>query len=68
MRVKVHWAETFLNWFPVHTKLYIRGERGKDWPQAEALRQELFHVLVPFFDRLRKEAYEEGFEAGRNSE
>ena len=55
IKVRVHPAESFIN-FMVNTKLYIRGERGKNWKEAEALRRELFHQLVPFFDRIHAEA------------
>lgn len=59
MEIKPHWAETFINWFPTHTDLYIRGERGANWHKARQLREKLFKALVPFFDRLRDEARSE---------
>lgn len=64
MNVRLHWAERFLNWFPHHTKLYLRGERGKDMGGRMALQKELFNALAPFFDALRKEALTEGHKAG----
>lgn len=56
MRVKIHWAQRFIDWFPHHTKLYIRGERNADHAKADALRKELFDALVPFLDRMRTDA------------
>lgn len=56
MRVKLHWAERFMNWFPAHTRLYIRGARGKGWAEQRVLDQELFDQLAPFLDQLRAEA------------
>ncbi len=52
MQVQMHPAEHFLNWYPRNTKLYIRGERGKDWKQQMALNKELFDQLVPWLDAL----------------
>ncbi len=52
MQVQMHPAEHFLNWYPRNTKLYIRGERGKDWKQQMALQKELFDQLVPWLDDL----------------
>lgn len=56
MQAKLHWAERFMNWFPAHTQLYIRGERGKSRREVQALRKELFDKLAPFLDRCRAEA------------
>lgn len=56
MRVTLHWAERFINFYPFNTKLYVRGARGADHTKARALERELFQALVPFLDRLRKEA------------
>lgn len=64
MRVSLHWAEHFLNFYPFKTKLYLRGERGKDHAEARALQNELFKALVPFFDGLRKDAIREGHQQG----
>ena len=64
--VKYHWAERFINWFPFNTKLYIRGERGKNRNETDRLYKELFDQLVPFLDKLKKEAYDEGFSEGVN--
>ncbi len=55
MIVRKHWAERFIDWFPNNTKLYIRGERGKDWNETSALYKELFDQLAPFMDKLRAE-------------
>jgi len=62
LTVKLHPAERFLNWFPRHTKLYIRGERGADWPKRNKLDKELFDALVPFLELLRHEARVEAYE------
>jgi len=59
MKVQLHWAERFINWFPFHSKLYIRGERGADHEKARALTKELFDALVPFLDQLKSEARKE---------
>lgn len=64
MRVKLHWAERFMNWFPFHTNLYIRGQRGKGWKEQRALNKELFDQLAPFLDELKEEAYHEGYQNG----
>lgn len=47
-----HPAERFIDWFPHNTKLYIRGERGKDGREVDALYQELFDQLVPFLEEV----------------
>jgi hypothetical protein len=62
LEVKLHPAERFLNWFPKHTKLYVRGERGADWPKRNKLDKELFDALVPFLEGLRHEARIEAYE------
>ena len=54
--VQLHWAERFINWYPFHSKLYVRGARGADQKKASALQKELFDNLVPFLDRLKNEA------------
>ena len=56
MRVQLHWAERFINFYPFNTKLYIRGARGADHAKARALEKELFDALVPFLDKLKFEA------------
>lgn len=66
MRVQYHWAERFINWYPFNTKLYLRGEKGADWDKAQKLEKELFDALVPFLDQLKKEAYQEGFNAAKD--
>ena len=50
LEVKLSLAEHFLNWY-TDTKLYIRGQRGKDWDTQRALDKELFDQLCTFFDR-----------------
>ena len=60
MKVTLHWAERFLNWYPFNTKLYIRGARGASQGKAAELQSELFHALAPFLDKLKKEAELEG--------
>jgi len=57
--VKLSLAERFLNWYPKHTKLYIRGERGKDWETRRLLDQELVEALNPFLERLVQERVDE---------
>ena len=54
LKVKKHWAERFMDWYPYNTKLYIRGERGKDWPEMRKLHKELFDQLVVFLDAMTK--------------
>jgi len=54
--VKLSPGERFLNWYPKHTKLYLRGERGRDWAERRALDQELFDELNPFLCALLNEA------------
>ena len=48
LTVKLHLAEKFINWFPSNTKLYLRGERGKDWATISKLYSELFQQLKIF--------------------
>jgi hypothetical protein len=64
MNVKLSWVERFINWFPGHTRLYIRGAQGKPRHEIERLWRELFGDLKPFLAELRDEAYREGYEAG----
>jgi len=59
MKVKLSWAEKFINWFPKNTKLYLRGERGKTAQEADALYRELFMALLPFMEKLRLDAVED---------
>lgn len=51
IRVQLSLAEHFLNWYPHATKLYIRGERGKDRAVVDRLHKELFDQLCEFFDK-----------------
>lgn len=67
MRVTLHWAQRFIDWFPHHSKLYIRGSRGADHAKANAQRKELFDDLVPFLDRLKLEAKKELAKELKNS-
>jgi hypothetical protein len=48
LQVTLSLAERFLNWMPT-TKLYIRGQRGKDWAAQRELDTELAGQLVKFF-------------------
>jgi hypothetical protein len=57
--VKLSLAERFLDWFPKHTKLYIRGQRGKDWAEQRRLESELAEALNPFLRQLVSEALED---------
>ena len=63
MRIELHWAERFLNWYVHNTGLYIRGQRGKEWDVRRTLDKELFDALVPYLDKLKDEAYKAGLEA-----
>jgi len=61
LKVELHWAERFLNWFPHNTRLYIRKKKDVE-PHFSRDGKELFDQLVPFLDKLRKEAYTEGWD------
>jgi acetyl-CoA acetyltransferase len=61
--VKLSPGERFLNWYAKHTKLYIRGQRGKDWAEQRALDQELWDVLNPWLLGLMAEARAEALRA-----
>jgi hypothetical protein len=50
-QVRKHIAERFIDWFPMNTKLYIRGEVGKPWEIRAILYKELFGRLKEFFDK-----------------
>lgn len=50
--VRLSLAERFLNWYAGHTKLYIRGQRGKDWNEQRRLDAELAVALEPFLRQL----------------
>lgn len=50
--VRLGLAERFLNWYAKHTKLYIRGQRGKDWDEQRRLDAELALALGPFLRQL----------------
>jgi hypothetical protein len=50
--VKLSFGERFLNWYPNHTKIYIRGQRGKDWNEQRALDAELAKSLNDWFESL----------------
>ena len=56
MKVQLHWAERFINWYPFNTQLYIRGAKGADHEKAFALTKQLFDALAPFLDQLKREA------------
>jgi len=54
MKVQLHWAERFINWYELNTKLYLD-------PLSIADDKELLEHLKPFFDKLKEEAYREGY-------
>jgi len=60
LRVKLHWAERFLNWYPHNTRLYLRKKKGQE-PHFSRDGKELFDQLAPFLDKLKEEAYQEGY-------
>ena len=59
--VKLHWAERFINYMVHHTDLYQR--KKKNCPGGIAADKRLFDQLAPFFEKLKEEAYKEGYEA-----
>lgn len=65
LNVKLSLAERFLNWFPNNTKLYIRGQRGKDWNTQRALDEELAEQLREFFDKYGVTQMQDRVYAGR---
>jgi len=50
--VKLSFGERFLNWYAKNTKLYIRGQQGKDWDEQRALDAELAKKLNEWFKSL----------------
>ena len=50
--VRLGLAERFLNWYAHHTKLYIRGQQGKDWNEQRRLDQELADAIGPWLRSL----------------
>lgn len=50
--VKLSFGERFLNWYAKHTKLYIRGQKNKDWDESRALDRELAKQLNEWFESL----------------
>jgi hypothetical protein len=50
--VKLSFGERFLNWYAKNTKLYIRGQQGKDWDESRALDAELAKQLDEWFESL----------------
>jgi len=64
VKVRLSWVERFLNFFPSGTKLYLRGERGKDEGARAKLYEELVEAMAPFFEKLREEAFEDGRAGG----
>lgn len=65
--VQLSLAERFLDWYPRHTNLYIRGAAGKDWKTRLELDQELADVLNPFLQQLVSEAVAEHLKENHGS-
>jgi len=57
--VKLSYGERFLNWYPTHTKLYIRGQKGKDWNEQRALDSELAREINGWVRKQVEEALAE---------
>ena len=60
--IKKHPAERFLDWFPHNTKLFIRGERGKNRHELNDLYKELFDQLVPWCEMIMQEVRDGEYE------
>ncbi len=54
MEVKLSFGERFLNWYANNTKLYIRGQHGKDWDTQRALDRDLAKQLNEWFETLNE--------------
>lgn len=59
IKIKKHWAERFIDFYPVHTNLTLKGSYNADWRKHLELNNELFHQLAPFFKDMRAEIKEE---------
>lgn len=60
LTVKLHWSERFINWYPHNTRLYLRKKKGQE-PHFSRDEKELFDQLTPFLDKLKEEAYIQGY-------
>lgn len=63
--IKLHWAERFMNYMVHHTDLYERKTKANKNLDGIARDKRLFDQLVPFFNKLRDEAYLEGYQQGQ---
>ena len=54
--VKLGYGERFLNWYAHNTKLYIRGQQGKDWARQRELDAELAAAVGPWVQKQVDEA------------
>ena len=50
LQVRLAIGEHFLNWY-TSTKLYIRGQQGKDWAVQRKMDEELFHQFNGFMEQ-----------------
>ena len=66
IKIKKHMAERFIDWYPFHTNLTLKGSYNADWRKHLELNNELFHQLVPFFEEMRKEIKNKAFEEAAN--
>lgn len=54
LTVELSFGERFLDWYAKNTKLYIRGQKGKDFTESMKLDVELASQLNNFFYNLRE--------------
>lgn len=54
--VKLGYGERFLNWYATNTKLYIRGQQGKDWAKQRELNREVAATVGPWVQKQVDEA------------
>lgn len=64
--IKLHWAERFMNYMVHHTDLYERKTKANKNLDGISRDKRLFDQLVPFFDKLKQEAYQEGYKDGHS--